>query len=197
MEAHETHETIEAAAHGHGRAPEGRNKRIALLISALAALLAITEMGGKNAQNNYVAHLIEASNLWAFYQAKTIRMTTLRAAADGLETLMPEGIPAERAKTLADQIAEWRTTADRYESEPSTQEGRRELSARAHEDEQVRDHALVTYHFFEYAAAALQLAIVLASAAVITGVVWLAFISGGLGLVGLGLCVLGWFTPTT
>ena len=61
---------------GHGHV-EGSNKKIALLVAILAALLAISEMGGKSSQTNALSSHIDASNLWSFFQAKTIRQTTL------------------------------------------------------------------------------------------------------------------------
>ena len=49
---------------------------------------------------------------------------------------------------------------------------------------------------FEYASGALQIAIVLASAAIITGVSILAWVAGGLGLIGAVLMAFGYFAPT-
>src|SRR5918911_2699422 len=122
MAAHEIHETHEKI-HEAGR----HNRSIAILITALAALLAIAEMGGKSAQNRSVASNIEASNLWAFFQAKTIRQTTLRTAAEAFEIA---GLSPEQTDAVNKKIQAWRATADRYESEPSTNEGRREIAAR-------------------------------------------------------------------
>ena len=68
-------------ANGHGHV-EGGNKKIALLVAVLAALLAISETGGKSSQTNALASHIDASNLWSFFQAKTIRQTTMRTAAE-------------------------------------------------------------------------------------------------------------------
>jgi len=192
LEPHETHEKIAEA--GHGTLGE-RSKRIAILIAVLAALFAIVETGAKSAQNAYTASTIEAANLWAFFQAKTLRMATLRTDAELLETLLSGIGPADRSRA-AKQIAQWRSTAERYDSEPSTQEGRKELTARAKALEAKRDYRLAAYHLFEYSAAAFQLAIVLASAAVITEVLWLAAGAGGLGLIGVALGTLAWFAPT-
>src|SRR3954468_737322 len=57
-------------------------RRIALLIAALAALLAIVQTIGDNAAKDAVKYNIDASNLWSFYQAKTIRQTSVRTAAE-------------------------------------------------------------------------------------------------------------------
>lgn len=203
MEAHETHEKIhEAAHHGHhddhphGEGKASRNKKIAVLISVLAALLAIVEAGGKSAQNTSLSANIEASNLWAFFQAKTIRMTTMRTAADALEVAVAGMVPEDKAPAVAKRVGDWRAAASRYDSEPETGEGRKELAARAKTAEAIRDKALAAYHMFEYGAAALQISIVLASAAVVTGAVLLAYFAGGLGVVGVAFAALGWFAPT-
>lgn len=203
MEAHETHEKIHEVAHhdhheehAHQEGKTSRNKKIAVLISVLAALLAITEAGGKSAQNASLAANIEASNLWAFFQAKTIRMTTMRTAADALETMGVGLVPEDKAPALAKRVGDWRAAAARYDSEPETGEGRKELASRAKAAEVIRDRALAAYHMFEYGSAALQISIVLASAAVVTGALVLAYFAGGLGVLGITFAVLGWMAPT-
>ena len=69
---------------GHGLV-EGENKKIAILISVLALFLAISETAGKSAQTDALSYNVEASNLWAFFQAKTIRKTTMETAAEQME----------------------------------------------------------------------------------------------------------------
>lgn len=197
MEILETHEKIHEAGHGHHaeHGPSKRTKHIAILISLLAALLAIAEMGGKSAQNTSVIANIEASNLWNFFQAKSIRMTIVRTQAEALALDAPQVAP-ELAQAIEKQVQKWRATADRYDSEPETGEGRKELSLKAKAAEDKRDRALAAYHLFEYGSAAFQLAIVLASASVVTGVMALAWLGGGLGLVGVAFSALAWFAPT-
>ncbi|MBC7952882.1 MAG: DUF4337 domain-containing protein [Rhodospirillaceae bacterium] len=195
MEAHETHEQIHHTAHhGHGGG-NGRSKRIAIMISVLACLLALVETGVKGSQNVYQAANIEAANLWAFFQAKSIRMTNMRTAADSLEALAPVNLPEDRQALLQKRATDWRAAAQRYDSEPETGEGRKELAARAKLAEERRDQALVAYHVFEYAAAALQIAIVVASASVVSGVLALAFGAAGLGCLGVVLALVGWLAP--
>ncbi len=181
---------------GHGHIEGGSNKRIAILIACLAALLAVTETGAKSSQTAVLGEHIEASNLWNFYQAKTIRQTVLRTQADALEAAYKDGPPAPAP--VAAQAKQWKATADRYESEPQQGkgEGRKELMARALNHEKQRDKASSAYHLFEYGSASLQLAIVLASAAAVTSVMWLAFLSGGLGLVGAAFMLVGFIAPT-
>src|SRR2546421_12467216 len=105
---------------GHGHADHGdhsnpANKKIALLIAVLALVLAFSETLGKAAQTGALSLNIEASNLWAFFQAKTIRQTVLRTAAEQTSV----GGSNEEAKK---QIEAWRKTAQPYQSEPETGE---------------------------------------------------------------------------
>ena len=181
-----------SAGHGHGHGDHGSNKGVALLISILALLLALAETFGKNAQTAATASNIEASNLWAFFQAKTIRQTVLRTAAEALEVGDMRGNTSEVQKK---QIAKWQDTARRYQSEPETNEGREQLAARAKAAEGKRDKAMDAYHNFESASAAAQIAIVLASASIIAEIAALAWIAGGLGVIGVVFCVIGIVHP--
>ncbi len=178
-----------SAGHGH---IDASNKKIALLISVLALVLAFSETLGKATQTEALGANIEASNLWAFFQAKAIRQTSVNAAAD-LLTVFPGALADPSARK---QIDDWRKTAARYQSEPDTGEGRKELAEKAKKAEEKRDRLLAAYHQYEIASAAVQIAIVLASASIITGMVALTWIGGGLGLLGIVFCLLGAFAPT-
>ena len=86
------------------------NKKIAMFISILAVVLAFSETLGKSAQTLAISQNIEASNHWAFFQAKTIRMTTLRTAAESAELeLARTGAAAKEA--LQKRIDDWKKTA--------------------------------------------------------------------------------------
>ena len=174
---------------GHGHVEHGGNKGIALLISVLALVLAFSETLGKGAQTAALAANIEASNLWSFFQAKTIRQTVLRTAAEELEI-------ANSSEASKKQAAKWRETAQRYQNEPETKEGREQLAARAKEAEKKRDHSMAAYHHYEVASAAVQIAIVLASASIITSIPALVWIAAALGLTGIVFSVIGFFFPT-
>ena len=179
---------------GHGHVEAHGDKRIALLIAVLALCLAIVETGAKSAQTEALTRNVEAANLWAFFQARTIRQTGVRTAAEQAELQKLGADDAARAAIEAQQKT-WRETAARWESEPSSGEGRKELSARAMVAEKVRDTSLAKYHLYEYAAAALQVAIVVASASIITSVPALALLGIALGVVAMGLGGLGWLAP--
>ena len=181
-------------SHGHALV-EGDNKKIAILISVLALLLAIAETLGKSAQTSALKYNVEASNLWAFFQAKTIRKTTMETAAEQMEVdVQLARDPAVKA-LLEKRAGAWKTRAARYESEPDTQEGRKELMARAKALEAKSELALAKYHQFEIASAAFQIAIVLASSYLITGVAYLLWCAGGVGVVGVFFAAIGVVAP--
>jgi hypothetical protein len=192
MSAHESMEHAEHAEHA-----SSENRKIALLIAVIALFLALSETLGKGAQTESIARNVEASNLWAFFQAKSIRRTVVQTAADQAR-LNPvlAGDDAGRA-ALQKQIEDWQKTAARYRSEPETGEGTEQLSERAKHAEEERNLATAKYHHFELASAAFQIAIVLASATIITGMIALAWISGLLAVAGLAFTALGVFAPHT
>ncbi len=175
---------------GHG-AVEGSNKKVALLISVLALFLALGETLAKSAQTDALGANVEASNLWAYFQARTIRSTILKTASEEVALQAP-GAAADAARK---QMEEWAKTMARWESEPATGEGRKELSGRAKAAEAKRDLALARYHHYELGSAAFQIGIVLASAQVITGIAALAFAGGALGLAGIAMLGVGLFAP--
>ena len=190
MSAHESMEQAEHAEHA-----AGSNKKIALLIAVIALCLALSETLGKGAQTESISLNVEAANLWAFFQAKSIRSTTLQASAEGLEVQSDEMTnPAAKAAAVK-RIEAWRKTAARYDDEPETGEGRKQLSERAKHAEMERNLAMAKYHHFELASAAFQIAIVLASATIITGMIVLAWVSGALALGGIVFVAIGVFAP--
>jgi len=190
MSAHENMEHAEHAEHA-----AHSNKKIALLIAVLALFLAFSETLGKSAQTKAITLNVTSNDLWAFFQAKTIRMTVLRTAAEQTQLEVDRATDADTKGRLIKTIDNWKKTADRYDDEPSTNEGRKQLVERAKEAEHERDEALARYHQYEFASAVFQIGIVLASAQVITGMVVLGWLSGLLGLVGLGFTAIGFWVP--
>jgi hypothetical protein len=173
----------------------GENSRIALLIAVIALCLALSETLGKGAQTESIAKNVEASNLWAFFQAKSIRRTTVQTAAEQAKLgLGSAGDEAAKA-AVQKQIDDWQKTAARYRSEPETNEGTEQLAERAKVAEEERDLATAKYHHFELASAAFQIGIVLASATIITGIIALAWIAGLLTVTGVAFTALGIFVP--
>jgi hypothetical protein len=185
-----------SAGHGHG--PENHDegsKKIGLLIAVLALVLAFSETLGKGAQTQALSLNIEASNLWAFFQAKTVRLTTVKTAAETAALQFAQTADPKARGLIEKQIEGWRKNAERYDSEPETSEGRKELAARAKSAEEKRDRSLAAYHHYETASGAVQIAIVLASAAIITGLNALVWVAAALGAAGVAFSLIGFFWP--
>ena len=190
----EAHEELEHAE--HAQHASHTNRKVALMIAVMALFLAISEMLGKSAQTEAVSLNIQASDTWNFFQAKTIRQTAVRTAAEGTTLQLPLTADATTKEAMAKQIKAWTDTVARYESDPKEMDGRKELRAHAEALEHERDTQLARYHNYELSSAAFQIGIVLSSAAVITGMFLLAWLAGGVALIGLAFTAIGLIAPT-
>lgn len=177
--------------------------RAALCIALLAAVLALASLLGDNADQDQLASNVQAADAYSFYQAKNIRQTDYRLALDDLNWQLEADTnlsPAQRAG-LQERRDKYQATIDRYESEPDASdpnnplkgEGKKELLVRAQFYEQMRDAAGTRGANYDYAAGLLQIAIVLASVAIITLIRPLLYLALALGGVGLLLVLNGLF----
>lgn len=176
----------------------------AIIIAVMAMLLAITSLGGGNVAEDIMSTNIHASDTWAFYQAKSIRQTANKLAADELRsqiTLHQNQLTAEARQALEKKIQLYDETAARYESEPDKDEpnnllkgeGKKELSARAKDFEAQRERALLQDPNFDFAEALFQIAIVLASVAILSSKRMILYLSIILGAVAFLLMLNGYF----
>jgi hypothetical protein len=168
------------------------NKWVGVYIGVLAVLLAICGVGGANAAKDATRANIEASNTWAFYQAKTIRRTSYTLAADELELMLAgePGIAGPARKAVEDKLKGHRAEADRLKKDP--EDGTDRLQAKARTLEVERDIALRKDPYFDWSQALLQIAIVLASVHLIIGNFVLLGLSGSLAGLGILLMLNGY-----
>lgn len=166
------HETI----HEHASHSDGWARGVAILVSTLAAVLALTEIGGKAAQNAYLTHHIALSNDWAFYQAKNLRAVVRTSEADLLSSLPNAADPAVQIR-----IKEAKEYSDRMRDDPKGGEGMKQLAVTAQQQEVERDAAEHRYHSYEYAVGVLEIAIVLASVSVVTRIRSMTIGAGAIG----------------
>lgn len=197
----EHHEHAEHLAHGHGHKEEHTSpghtsprmaQMAALLVAVLAAALAISEQGAKNAEIKVQENLINAADAWAQYQAKSVRSTVARNTAMLMGALGPASSPevADRRRKVEEELA---ADQERYDKDPK--DGREAIAHRAHEFEHRRDHALEQTHAYHNGSAAMELGIVVTTASAIIGSKWLIWGALGVGVIG-GLCSLaGLFKP--
>ncbi len=189
----DAHEQMEQADKAKEASRE--DKRIALVIAILALFLSFSETLGKGAQTEAISADVELANLWSFFQAKTVRMTTVRTAAEALALTADTAVDPAARRRWKNKSPPGKKPPRVTSSEPDTREGRRELAERAKEEQARRDLSLEKYHHYELASAAFQIGIVLCSAAVITSIIALVWFAGLLGVAGLGVLSLGLFAP--
>ena len=170
------------------------DRRIAIYIAFLAVLLSICSVGGGNATKDSTRTNIQASDTWAFYQAKHLRETAYKLAADGLQLRLSEpGLPDVSRKEIEQKLAAYNAEIAHFETDAQKGEGKKELAAKAKEFEKERDTALRQDPYFDYAEAFLQIAVVLASASIVLKNGSLLWGSGFLSLLGF-LLMLNGFT---
>ena len=171
---------------------EEMNKWVGVYIGVLAVLLALCNVLGANAAKDATRANIDASNAWAFYQAKTIRRASFTLAVDELDLMLAtqSGIAGPARKTVEDKIKAYRAEADRLKRDP--EDGTDQLLVRARTLEVERDIALRKDPYFDWSQALIQIAIVLASVHLIIGNFMLLGLSGGLAALGILLMINGY-----
>lgn len=174
-----------------------KDRRAAIVIAILALFLALSEAGAKKADHISTEKNIESSDLFNFYQAKKIRSTIVETAAQTLESQMPGVSDPKAHDALEKQVADFKAKAAEFEHDPKKPEDSLDaIQDRANEAGDARELANRQLEHYELGSGAVQIAIVLASAAIITGVGALMWFSVALGAVGVILMTLGFFAPT-
>jgi Domain of unknown function (DUF4337) len=174
----------EADAHN----AKSRDKLIGIYIGVLAVALAICSMLAGNAAQSAALKNIEASNTWAFFQAKNARRQALRLHVDDFAVMLAANpaMPDDIKTLIKGKIEDYREQDKKLTSDPDKKEGLDQLWARAKDLEVSRDQAMQRGPYFDYGQALLQIAIVLASIAIISGgnlLLFVSFLVGALGAV--------------
>ena len=196
MEATEIAEKIHGGDEAHSAAADATFRKFTgIYLGIVAMLLAITALGGSNATKTMLNANIQASDTYGYYQAKNIRQTVYQLTAEQLDSellAMPDMPESARTK-IQDRINRYRDRVDRYESDPSTGDGKKELLAKAKEFEVRRDHAAERDPNFDFAEALFQIAIVLGSVSIVAASRPLVHLSGILAIAGTLLMINGYF----
>lgn len=145
-----------------------------LIINVFALLLAVNTWYGGKLSSTVLNNTIAANDTWSFYQAKSIKQSLAETARD-------EAIDDGNFK----RAAELEAKIQRYESDPSTGEGKKELFVKATKLEAERNHAKLRSPWIGYANTAFQLAIVILSASILAvsmRLFWGSFAVAGIGV---------------
>jgi len=196
VESTEIAETIQGEDEAHSAAADASFRKFTgIYLGIVAMLLAITSLGGSNATKVMLSANIQASDTYGYYQAKNIRQTGYQIAADQLEAQLvaqPDMPDTAKAK-IGETIKRFRARVERYESDPSTGEGKQELLAKAKELEAKRDRAATQDPNFDFAEALFQIAIVLGSVSIVAASRALVRLSGVLAIIASLLMINGYF----
>jgi len=160
--------------------------RGAITISVLAMILAICTLIGNSTSSKVLTNTIKINDTYSFYQAKSIKQSLAEYELDDAQ-----------ARGDAKKTDALKAKIDRYESDPASGEGKKELLAKAKQLETDRDAAKAKGPYFSFASAALQIAIVLSSTAILAvsmEMLWASVAVGVIGTLLLSNGIWSWFS---
>ena len=140
-------------------------RRVALTTAIYAVVLAIASLGGNNATKEMLLAQQQASDLWAFYQAKSIREHQYRAQKQRLEVDLAErgsAMKPEGRKKFEALMTNFAEEEKRYNAE------KKEIEKDAKKLEHERDVNRTKDPYFDFAEALLQIAIVMSSISILS-----------------------------
>jgi len=157
------------------QASEAKMKdRAGMVISVFALILAVNSWYGNKLSSQTLNDTIAANDVWSFYEAKSIK-----------QMLAEQNLEAAVARKDSERVEKLEAKIARYESEPATGEGKRELMAKARALEAERDKAKKQSPWIGFAGTLYQLSIVVLSASILAvsmSMFWGSFFVAGLGL---------------
>lgn len=151
--------------------------KAAMIISIFAAIFSVNAFIASQLSSNILNNTIKANDIYSFYQAKSLKQTMAEYAQEDANRAGDK----KRGEELQARI-------DRYESEPATGEGKRELLAKAKQIEADRDLAKKKSPWIGIAGSVMQIAIVLLTASILSSGALMFY--GGLVAMGFALILM-------
>ena len=146
------------------------------VITVVAALLAVNTYLSNGFSSKVLSNTIAANNMYSFYQAKSIK-----------QTLAEQSYEDALDRKQFEKAAKLKARIEKYDSDPETGEGKKELLAKARALEADRDEVRKHSPWLTFAGSAFQLSIVLLSAAILAVSMGMFWASLGVGLIGAAL----------
>jgi len=143
----------------------GFTRRVAITTAIYAVMLAIAALGGNNAMKDMLLAQQQASDQWAFYQAKVIREHAYRIQQKRLEVELAErgaGMAPETRQQYEALLAEFTAETKRYNAE------KKDIEQDAKKLEHERDVNRHRDPYFDFAEVLLQIAIVMSSVSILS-----------------------------
>lgn len=166
-------ELKELEEHGHDR----QNRRIGLVISILAILLAICGAAGRKAENLVIVSRVDASNTWSYFQAKKLRGFQSKTTADILKVVDEKS--GKKSASIEDLAAKYEEQIQKYDEQ--SESIAKEAEAHTQHAEKWENRA----NRFGLGEIFLQIGVVLCSIAILTQAI--GFVYGGLGFAAIGI----------
>ena len=139
-------------------------KKVALFTAIYAVILAICALGGNNSMKEMLLAQQEASNQWAYYQAKNIREYLNKIETDRLEAQIVERGDTMKAAALRHYKAEIQKVSA---EEDRLSKDKQAILLEAKKQEHERDVNRTKDPYFDFGEALLQISIVMSSVAII------------------------------
>ena len=153
-------------------------------ITVIAALLAVNTYLANGVSSTVLTDTIKANDVWNFYQAKSIKQSIAEGQLDD----------AVAAKNTA-RIDDLKSKIERYESDPKSGEGKKELMDKALALEAERDAAKKKSPWYTFAGTSFQFGIVLLSASILAvsmPMFWSSIAISALGAILMSQGLLTW-----
>jgi len=164
------HEKMEHAAHHEGG---GWVAKVAVSSAILAVVAAISALLAGHHANEAMLEQMQATDQWAFYQAKGIKAAVMQSKIEMLTALGKEAAPADQAKIA------------KYEGEQKV------IEEKGHELEHSSTGHMLTHTRFARAVTIFQIAIALGAISVLAKRPKLWWVSLGAGAAGLVFFIQG------
>lgn len=164
-------------------------RRVALVTAIFAVILAIASLGGSNATKEMLLAQQQASDQWAFYQAKVIREHLYKSQKMRLDAEMAERwgtMKPEARKSYESLISKLNEEESRYKAE------KKDIEKEAKKLEHERDINRNKDPYFDYAEVLLQISIVMASVSILAVSRQIFYFAVSIALLGVILTINGY-----
>lgn len=162
------------------------HKRIGIFISVLAVVMAVVSSLAKAEANKIIVREVEASNGYAWYQAKRQRTYMNDLEMKRIEIDLAGNVSEVQKKLLEDQRAKLKAKNAEYDAE------NKDILQQSEAKKREADHASHRHHRYEYSEVLLHIAVVMGSLTLLTEMKAFFRIGIGATAVGLALAIFGW-----
>ena len=175
-------EGIELPEHHHGGAEGPLVLPVSITISIMAVLVAGATLFSHRAHTEELLLQSQATDQWAYYQAKNGRYHGLQVAADLMDTMIPRDKEKAEAK-----LKKYEKEIERYDSD------KEDISEKAKELEKERDLASRRADRYDGGEALLEIGLVICSITLLTRRKLFWFSGMFIGVLGVALAITGLF----